>query len=151
MNRRSDFVLWSGLLLTGPWSAAILVVVVVGVLLESVAAAFDVAAAGRLTYTVAYYTGMGSAVVAPFTAVVGIPIIARPHHVGFWLGLLAVVVGLAWLALPFWLLFALLGSGLTVIAGAGLNFLVAVACAVILYRRRRFKRLDPQQVGDVFS
>lgn len=151
MNQRFDFALWSGLLLTGPWSTVVLVVVVVGVLVDSVAAAFDVAAAERLVYSVAYYTGMGCAVVTLITAVVGVPIMARRHRVGFWLGLLAVVVALGWLALPFWFLRVLLSPALTVFAAAGLNLLVAVACAVILYRRRRAKRLDPQRVGDVFS
>jgi hypothetical protein len=151
MNRYSQFALWSALLVSGAWSAMIIVGLVVTTILFYAAASLHIPAAPGLDYTVGYYIGEASAVVALLTAVVGVPIFARRYRVGFWRGLLAVLAALCWLVLPFLLLFALLGPAFAVLVAAGLDLLIAVGLAVILYRRRRARRLEPPSVADVFS
>lgn len=151
MNQRSGFALWSGLLVTGPWSTVVLASLAGTVAVYFAAAAFHVPLAARLSNVIGYYAGKGCTVVALLTVVLGVPILARRYRVGFWRGLLTVVAAIAWLALPLWLLFVLLGPGSAVLVAAGLNFLVAAACVVILYRRRRAKRREPPNVADVFT
>ena len=92
-------------------------------------------------------------VVALLSVFVGVPILAWRHRVGFWRGLIAVIIAAGWLALSAAALLALVPSdqALTFLAAAGLNFLIAVVLGVILRRRRRAKRLEPQRIGDVFS
>jgi hypothetical protein len=151
MNRRSDFALWSALLVTGAWSTMVLIIVVVALLVHFGAAALGMDPADRLADSIAYHGGQVSAVVVPLAAVVGVPILARRYRVGFWRGLLAVIATLGGLVLTFYALHFFISLAFTVFAAAGLSLLVAAVCAAILYRRRRAKRLDPQLVGDVFS
>lgn len=125
------------------------------------ATAFHVPDVERSTHLVTYYIGYGSPIVALFSAIVGVPVVARLYHVGFWRGLLAVMLALGWLALSFLPLFSRLAPfplflpGLTfetiLLAAIIINFAGAVLCAVILYLRRRAKRLEAQRIRDAFS
>jgi len=151
MKRTYDFALWSGLIVAGSWSALILIAFVAAVLLFGAAYLLHMSApdAERL----GYYIGESCLVVAPLSVFVGVPILAKRHRVGFWRGLLGVVMGAAWLALLAVVLFAsiLADRALAFFAVAGLNLMIAVVFGVILRRRRRARRPEAEQIGDVFS
>jgi len=151
MNRFTQFALWSALLVSGAWSALVVVGLAVITALFYTAATLHMPVAPGLDYTAGYRMGQASAVVALLTAVVGVPIVARRYRVGFWRGSLAVLAALCWLVLPFWLLVAWRGPAFAVLVAAGLDFLIAVVLAVILYRRRRARRRGPPNIADVFS
>ena len=135
MNRRPDFALWCGLVAMAVYAAA----------------AFHIPAADRLAHAVGFYAGRACTVVGLVTVVVGVPVLARRCRAGFWRGSFAVAAAAGWLVLPFWFLFVSIGPAFAVIAAAGLNFVAAVVCAVILRRRRRARRLEAPNVADVFS
>lgn len=147
MNRYSQFALRAALLVSGAWSTVILAGLVVTAVLFCAAVALNRPPAPGLEFIFDYGLGVVSVVVALLTAVVGVPILARRHRVGFWCGLLAVAAALCWLVPPFLFLVARLGAELGFSIAAGLDFVIAVVLAVILYRRRR----EPPSVADVFS
>jgi len=151
MKRWTDFILWLCLLVSGAWSTVIVAGVAVGTVAYIIAVRSDVAVASSLSRTIGYQAGRLSMLVALLTAVVGVPILARRHRAGFWRGLLAVALALGWLALPFLALLILLGPALGILVVTGLNFLIAVTLAVVLYRRRRTGRREPPDIADVFS
>jgi hypothetical protein len=151
MKRPSDFALWSGLVVTGSWSILVLTVLV---------AAFILAAGAFLLHLrppnadrLGYYVGESCMVVALLSVFVGIPVLAWRHRVGFWRGLLGVIVAAGWLLLlaAILLLLVVYDQALVFFAAAGLNVFIAVVFGVILHRRRRARRLEPQRIGDVFS
>jgi LPXTG-motif cell wall-anchored protein len=151
MKQFSDFALWSGLVVTGSWSTMILMTLV---------AAFVLGAGASLLHMtppsaehLGDYAGTSCMVVALLSVFVGVPILAWRHRVGFWRGLIVVIIAAGWLVLSAAALLALVLSdqALTFLAAAGLNFLIAVVLGVILRRRRRAKRLEPERIGDVFS
>ena len=151
MKRPSDFALWSGVVVAGLWSALILLALV---------AVFLLAVAGYLLHMrppdaqrLGYYVGEACLVIAPLSVFVGIPVLAWRHRVGFWRGLLGVVIATVWLALlaAILLAFVVADRPLAFFAAAGLNLLIAIVLGVILRRRRRARRLEPERIGDVFS
>jgi hypothetical protein len=151
MSRRSDFVLWCGLLVAGAWSTVVVVGLIGGTIAYVVATASHMPGADQLAHAVGFYAGRVCVVVELLAVVIGVPVLARRCRAGFWRGLLAMAAAIVWLVLPFWLLIVLIGPVFAVFTAAGLNVLVAVVAAVILYRRRRARRLEPQSVADVFS
>src|SRR5262249_5223143 len=104
------------------------------------------------TEAIGYYLGVSCLVVAPLSVFVGVPVLAWRHRVGFWRGLLGVVIAAGWLALISATLVALVGPGrvLALFVATGLNFLIAVVFGMILRRRRRARR-GMERIGDAFS
>lgn len=148
MKRPSDFALWAGLVVTGSWSALIVIALVAAFLLA--AGAFLLDMHPPEAERIGYYLGELCLVVALLSVFVGVPVLAQRHRVGFWRGLVGVLIAAAWLVLLFVALF-LADQAFVFFAAAGLNVLIAVVFGVILHRRRRARRLEPQRIGDVFS
>jgi len=151
MKRPSDFALWSGVVVAGLWSALILLALVAVFLLA--AGAYLLHMRPPDAQRLGYYVGEACLVIAPLSVFVGIPVLAWRHRVGFWRGLLGVVIATVWLALlaAILLAFVVADRPLAFFAAAGLNLLIAIVLGVILRRRRRARRLEPERIGDVFS
>jgi len=148
MKRPSDFALWSGLVVTGSWSALIVIAFVAAFLLA--AGAFLLHLHPPVAERIGYYLGESCLVVALLSVFVGVPVLAWRHRVGFRHGLVSVLIAASWLVLLVVVL-VLADRALAFFAAAALNVLIAVVLGVILRRRRRARRLEPQRIGDVFS
>jgi hypothetical protein len=151
MKRPSDFALWCGLVVAGSWSALILIAFVVALLLAGGAFLLDLHPPDA--HRIGDYIGQSCVVVALLSVFVGVPILAWRHRVGFWRGLVGVLIAAGWLVLlaAILLVLVLADRPLAFFVAAGLNVLIAVVCGVILRRRRRARRLAPERIGDVFS
>jgi hypothetical protein len=151
MKRVSDFALWAALVVTGSWSATILVGLIILILF-----AFGMTLLG-VSLPAADTLGARAAeavmLIALLATFVGVPVLAWRHHVGFWRGLVGVIIAASWLALSVGaqITFVLLDKKTAFLAGAVVNCLVSVTCATILYRGRQRKHLDPQRIGQVFE